>query len=86
MKIKGDFVLREIAGETILIPVNAAAQTMDGMAVLNEVGARLWELLPQTEDADDLVTAILAEYAVDEETAKADVNEFLGELRKLQIL
>lgn len=86
MKINGDFVLREIAGETILIPVNAAAQSMNGMAVLNGVGAFLWERLPQAEDAQGLVSAILAEYDVDEETAKADVNEFLDQLKEYHIL
>lgn len=86
MKINGEFVLRAIAGETILIPVNAAAQSMNGMAVLNEVGARLWELLPQAKDAEELVSAILNEYAVDEETARTDVNEFLDSLKAYKIL
>lgn len=86
MKINGEFVLRAIAGETILIPVNAAAQSMNGMAVLNEVGARLWELLPQAKDAEELVSAILNEYAVDEETARTDVNEFLDSLKVYKIL
>lgn len=86
MKINGDFVLREIAGETILIPVNAAAQSMNGMAVLNGVGAFLWERLPQAERPNELVSAILDEYDVDEETARADVYEFLDQLKELHIL
>lgn len=86
MKINGDFVLREIAGETILIPVNASAQSMDGMAVLNGAGAFLWERLPQANRAEDLTAAILAEYDVDAETARRDVEEFLESLRESGIL
>lgn len=86
MKMNGEFVLREIAGETILIPVNAAAQTMSGMAVLNGLGAFLWERLPQAEKAEDLTAAILAEYEVDAETAQRDVEEFLDSLRSCGIL
>lgn len=86
MKINGDFVLREIAGETILIPVNTAAQSMDGMAVLNGVGAFLWERLPQAKRTEDLTAAILAEYEVDAETAQRDVEEFLATLRGYGIL
>lgn len=86
MNIKGEFVLRQVAGETILIPVNNTALSMNGMAVLNEVGAFLWERLPQAENADALVSAILAEYDVDEETARADVNEFLNQLKAYHIL
>lgn len=86
MNIKGEFVLRQVAGETILIPVNNTALSMNGMAVLNEVGAFLWERLPQAEDAQELVSEILAEYDVDEETARADVNEFLNQLKAYHIL
>lgn len=86
MKINGDFVLREIAGETILIPMNAAAQSMNGMAVLNELGAFLWERLPQAQQVEELTAAILAEYDVDAETAGRDVEEFLENLRQCGIL
>lgn len=86
MKINGDFVLREIAGETILIPVNAAAQSMNGMGVLNGLGAFLWERLPQAEKTEDLTAAILAEYDVDAETARQDVEAFLENLRQCGIL
>lgn len=82
MNIKREFVMREIAGETVLVPVGTSSLDMNGLAVINEVGTRLWELLPDAEDVDDLVTAIMEEYDADEETVRADIEEFLQKLER----
>lgn len=86
MKIQGDFILREIAGERILIPVGETALNVKGMISLTESGALLWERLQTECTEDDLVRAILEEYDVDRETAKADVMSFLEQLRALDLL
>lgn len=86
MKLKHEFVLREVAGETILVPVGAATLSLNGMLVLNGSGRFLWEQLPAAETEETLVKALLEEYEVDEATARTDVSEFLEEIRKLGIL
>lgn len=42
MKIKGEFVLRELVGETILVPVGRTALQLNGMITLNPVSAQIW--------------------------------------------
>lgn len=86
MKIKKDFVMREIDGEYLLIPANATALEFNGIITLNEVGAFIWQQLPSCETEDALVKAILQEYDVDEETARADLAEFLDVFRKANLI
>lgn len=86
MKIKKELIKRQVAGDTILVPVGQAVYDSNGLFVLNEVGAFIWDLLPEAGTAEDLCCAVLREYDVTEETAMADVQEFLEMLRKLDII
>lgn len=86
MKIKLEFVTREVAGDTLLVPVGKTALELNGMLTLNELGAFLWARLPEAEDQEALVQAVLAEYAVEPEQARADVEQFLQKLASLGIL
>lgn len=86
MKLKQEFVTREVAGETILVPVGQTVLSLNGMLVLNGCGRFLWERLPAAEAEEDLTEALLEEYEVDRETAARDVREFLASLRQLGIL
>ena len=86
MKLKLEFVLREIAGDLLLIPAGKTALDLNGMLTLNEVGAEIWKLLPEVETEDEIVARLLESYEVDEATLRADVSEFLDMLRKLGIV
>ena len=86
MNIKKDLLKRQIAGETILIPVGKTVYDSHGMFALNELGSFLWERLPDAADEEDLVEAVAEEYAVAEETARRDIAEFLNTLREMGIL
>lgn len=86
MKINKEMTLREIAGENILVPGANATLDLNGLFVVTETGALIWKLLPEAENEEEIVEKILEEYEVDEETARADVNEFLGNLRKYGII
>ena len=86
MELKREFVLREIAGDTLLIPTGKTALDLNGMLTLNELGAEIWRLLPQAANDEEIVRRLLAEYEVEEDVLRADVAEFLGKLRALGIL
>lgn len=86
MKLKHEFVVREVAGETLLVPVGTATLSLNGMLVLNECGKFLWEHIPNAEAEEDLVNRLLDEYEVDRQTAAQDVKEFLETLCKLDIV
>ena len=86
MKLKPDYVLREIAGDFVLVPTGEAVAKYNGLFGVSEVGARILELLPECEDEAAIVSKIVEEYDIDEETASADVNEFISSLRDKEII
>lgn len=86
MKINGEFVVREIAGEYLLIPVGEVALNVHGMISVTESGRLLWDELKRGCTFAQLVETILGEYDVNQETAETDVREFLEKLRKIGIL
>lgn len=77
MKRNDNYIVRKIAGETLLVPTGAAAREFSGLITLNELGAFIWEHLNEAVDAQDLAKMIAAEYEVDPATARADAQEFL---------
>lgn len=86
MKIKKELIKREIAGDTILVPVGRTVYDSNGLFALNELAAFIWELLPQAEDEADILEAILKEYEVSREEAQKDLDDFLSKLREMDIL
>ena len=74
MNVKLDFVLREIAGETLLVPAGKTALDLNGM-------------LPEAADAEALTQGLLQEFeGAPAEQVRADVEEFLARLRELGIV
>lgn len=86
MKIKKELIKREIAGDTILVPVGKNVYDSNGLFMLNELGAFIWNLLPEAEGEADILEKVLAEYDVEEAVAKADIQEFLNRLRDMDVL
>ena len=81
MKLKDGFVLRDVAGQTVVFP-SGDDLDLNMMITLNETGKFLWEKLASGADEDALVSALLAEYDVDENTARASVQRFVNKLRE----
>lgn len=81
MKLKNGFLLRQIAGQNVVVPVDRELD-LNMMITLNDTGAFLWELLQSDTDEAALTAALLKEYDVDENTAAASVAAFVEKLRK----
>ncbi len=86
MKIKDNLILREIAGSWIIVPVAEMVVEFNGLMNLNETGAFLWKRLTEGADIDNLIASLLSEYEIDEETARADVQEFVDQLQEKGLL
>ena len=80
MKIKEGFVVRDIAGQSVVIAVGAASKIFNGIIKLNETGKIIWIKLSEGANKEDTVTAILAEYDVDRETVEKDYDNFVNTL------
>ncbi|MGN1191878.1 MAG: PqqD family protein [Dorea sp.] len=80
MKVNKEFVLREIAGDYIIIPVGETVLEFNGLITVNEVGVSIWKMLQNEITFDRIVQNILDEYEVEENVAREDVREFLDTL------
>ena len=64
MKIKDGFLLRQVGGNQVVVPVGAQTVDFRCIITLNETGAFLWQRLQQPATQDGLVEALLEEYDV----------------------
>ncbi|MBE6976796.1 MAG: PqqD family protein [Ruminococcaceae bacterium] len=85
MKLKDGFILREVAGQTVVLPTGGDLD-LSMMITLNETAKFLWEALQNEIDEAALVAALLAEYDVDDATAKACVADFVAKLKENDFL
>ena len=85
MKIKEGFVLREVAGDIVVIP---SGDTLDlnMMITLNDTGRFLWEHLEKGAEKADLVQALTQEYDVSTENAEAHIDVFVAKLNENGLL
>lgn len=86
MIIKKELVRRQIAGETILVPIGTAVYDSGGLFVLNELGDFIWGLLPKVDTEEEICKAVVAQYEVSEAEAARDIRAFLKDLERMGII
>lgn len=72
-----DYVLREIAGEFMLIPTGNLSMTTNGVVTISESAAFLWKKMDEGKTLFQLSELVLEEYDVDRETALTDVKDLI---------
>lgn len=86
MKLKGEFILREVAGEVIVIPVGKTALDFNGMICINAVSEEIWKGLQEGKTKEEILERILEEFEVSPEQAAVDLDGFLLQLRENNLL
>lgn len=86
MKIKGEYVLRDIMGENIVVPIGSKTETLNMLIVLNETGTFLWNLLYEGHTKKEIIDKVCEEYEVDAATAEADLDELIKALENNKIV
>ena len=79
MKIKKnpDLILRNIAGECVLIPTGELAAKFNGMITLNTTAKFIWEHMEEVASEAELTALMLDAFEIDKKTAASDVHGFL---------
>jgi hypothetical protein len=75
-------VARRIADEVILVPVSREVGEIDSLYVLNDVGARIWDLI-DGRSLEQVRDAIVDEFEVNEATAEEDVTLLIEQLKEI---
>ena len=58
MKIRKELLKREVGGEAFLVPLGKTVYDTNGLFVLTELGAFIWDLLPEAETEDEILQKI----------------------------
>jgi hypothetical protein len=72
-----NIVYREIADETILVPIRGKLADMQNIFTLNKVGAYIWEKLDGTRNLEEILVLLLSHFEVNQEQAEHDLLEFI---------
>jgi hypothetical protein len=86
MKIKDGFAKRNIAGSEIVVPVGKNCLDFNGMITLNESGGFFWDCFKNDITIDEAVDMVTAEYEVEPDRARADIEKFVQMLKDNDIL
>ena len=70
MKLKAQLVKREIAGDTILVPVGETTTKLQGLLTINETGAAIWDALPAAENEEAIVEQLYEMFDVERDVLR----------------
>lgn len=88
MKLKDGLVLREVAGQYVIVPTGKRVREVTSIVYISSSGAYLWDYMKENEfEKEDLVERILEHYddADREETTK-DIDNFVETLIRHSII
>ena len=88
MKLKSDLILRQVAGQYVIVPTGKRVQEITTIVYITPSAAYLWDHMKDHEfSVEDLVNRIMEHYiGVTVEQATADVNRFIKVLEENSIL
>ena len=86
MTVNKDFVVRTVAGETMLIPVGKNVLKYNGIFTLSESGAMIYRLLCEDKTEEEIIAALAESFGEAEATIKSDYDEFISQLKETDII
>lgn len=86
VKINKDFMIRDIAGETILVTTGKVSHNFNGVITLNEVASFILKNIEQCNNEEVLVEKFFGKFEIDKDTVKNDTREFLEQLLSIGVI
>lgn len=86
LKASPNFLLREIAGEAVLIPVGEAGVFENSVISLNESCSFLWRLFQTPRTAEEAVAEARKEYSDPDGVLEQGVYQFIKEYLQYDLL
>lgn len=84
--LKGTYVLRQIAGEYLAVPISNEAGDDANIVILNPVSQLIWCKLETGATFDEILDIVTTEFDVSKEEATSDIKEFLDGLQQANLL
>lgn len=86
MKIKSGFIVRELAGEYVVVALGEASKIFNGIIKLNDTGKFIWDGLTMGKEKEAIILDMLKEYDVERAQLEADYDRFVETLKGANIL
>lgn len=86
MRIKKEYVLREVANTWIVVPIGKSAVNFNGILSLNETGRFIWQQLEKGASEKDIIEALTSSYDVSPEKAQNDISSFITKIREINCI
>lgn len=88
MKLKDQLILREVAGQYVIVPTGKRVTEVTSIVYISASAAYLWDYMKDHEfTKEDLVARVMEHYSgVTEEKAAEDIEKFLKTLADNNIL
>lgn len=88
MKLKDGLILREVAGQYVIVPTGKRVQEITSIVYISSSGAYLWDYMQEHEfEKEDLVKRIMERYPkASEEQVNSDIEGFLETLKNHSIV
>jgi len=83
---KNNTVLREIEGESLLVPIAQFDDPFLILYTLNDAGRFIWDIIGTSCSAGEIVKKLMEQYEVDEKCAQKDVEMFLSLLHDKDLI
>lgn len=85
-RINENYILREIAGEYTIIPVNAESAFSNAVMAPNEAAVFLWNAFQQPSTIQDVVIQGMLEYDVTEEMIRNSIENFVKQSLEYKVI
>ena len=85
LRKRADVVTRQIAGETLLVPIRGKLVDMQKIFCLDAVAAFVWEHLDGARTLAEVRDAVLDAFDVQRERAETDIQEFVAQLAEASL-
>ena len=86
LKKNPDMVSRTIEDETILMPLYKTSDEINCIYTLNDVAARVWELIDGKKSLTQIKKKLLGEFDATEKGMDKELNKFLEDLQKIKAI
>ena len=77
---KENIVTRQIADETLLVPIHSHLADMQQIFALNPVAEYIWQQLDEKQNLENILEGIISNFKVEKDQAKSDMQEFILQL------
>lgn len=86
MRIKNGFVLREVAGQVMVIATGEASKDFHGMIKLNATGKVIWTGVQDGLAVEEIAKKLQELYDVSFEKAIEDTEAFIEQMKEMEFI